>query len=90
MDESEIVSLPHVPTETVSAISSSGVSVVSLGESPASQQQKAQLTALLTEHQEIFSSLKGGTGKCTLIQHHVKTSDHPPLHQRAYWKLTDR
>lgn len=57
---------------------------MSLRESPASQQQKAQLTALLTEHQEIFSSSKGGTGKCTLIQHHIKTGEHPPLLQCAY------
>lgn len=82
VDESEIVSLPRVPTETVSAISSSDVPFVSLEESPASQQQKVQLAALLAEHQEIFSTSEGVTGKCTLIQHHIKTGDHPHHHHQ--------
>lgn len=79
VDESELVSLPQVPIETVSAISSTDVPFVSLEESLASRQHKAQLVALLAEHKEIFSMSKGVTGKCTLIRHHIKTSDHPPL-----------
>ena len=79
VDESEIVSLPQVLTETVSAISSSNVPFVSLEESPASQQQKAQLAALLADYREIFSTSKGGTGKGAGIQHHIKTGDHSPL-----------
>lgn len=84
VDESELVPLPQVPVETVSAISATQAPVVSLEESPASQQQKAQLAALLAEHKEIFSTAKGMTGKCTLIKHHIKTAGHPPLRQRAY------
>ena len=82
--ESDIVSLPQDSAVTASASPSCSVPVVSLKESPARQRQKAQLTALLVEHQEIFSAAGGRPGKCTLIQHPINTGNHPPLRQRAY------
>ena len=57
---------------------------MSLQESPASQPQKEQLAALLAEHQEVFNMTKGVAGKCTLINHCIKTGNHPPVRQRAY------
>ena len=84
VDNSDIVALPQVPPGTIPATSSNEVTSVSLDESPATRQQKRQLMALLEEHQEIFSTSKGGPGKCTLIQHRIETRDHPPMRQRAY------
>ena len=52
MDESELVSLPQVAVETVSAISQNELLPVSLEDMPASLQQKARLGALLVEHRE--------------------------------------
>lgn len=90
VDESEIVPLTHAPVKTVSAISSTELPLVSLQESPASQQQKEKIAALLAEHQEIFNMTKGVAGKCTLIKHSIKTGDHPPIRQRAYRASPDK
>lgn len=84
VDESEIAPLTHVPVETVSAVSATELPVVTLEESPANQSQKEQLAALVAEHREIFNTSKAVAGKCTLIQHCIKTGDHPPVRQRAY------
>lgn len=84
MEESELVSLPQTAVGAVSAISSDELPSVSLEDSPASQQQKVRLGALLAEHKEIFSTSKRVTGKCTLIRHHIETGNHAPLRQRAY------
>lgn len=83
MDQSEIVPLTCAPVNTVSTISSTQMPLVSLEESPASPQEKAQLAALLVEHQEIFNMSKRVAGKCTIIKHHIKTGIHPPIRQRA-------
>lgn len=97
MDESEIVPLTPAPGETASAVSATELPVVTLEESPASQSQKEQLAALVAEHREIFNTSKAVVGKCTLIQHRIKTGDHPPVRQRAYgapqkrrWRLIGR
>lgn len=84
VDESELVSLPQAAFETDSSSTATEGPIVSLEESSASSEQEVQLSALLAEHQEIFSTSKGASGKCPLIRHHIKTEDHPPLRQRAY------
>ena len=53
-----LVSLPQVAVETVSDVSPEEPLPVSLEDSPASQQQKVRLGALLVEHREIFSTSK--------------------------------
>lgn len=81
VDESEIVPLTRAVTKRVSTIASTELPLVSLQESPASQQQKEMIAALLEEHQEIFNMTKGMAGKCTLIKHSINTGNHPPIRQ---------
>lgn len=67
MNEAEIVPLTQALQEVVSVVSSTEQPVVSLDESLASQSQKEQLAALLTEYRGIFNMSRDVAGKCTLI-----------------------
>lgn len=57
---------------------------VSLDESPITAQQRAELSELLQKFSGVFNLSDRNTGRCTLIKHHIRTGDHPPVKQRAY------
>uniref|UniRef100_A0AAV2LHR9 Uncharacterized protein n=1 Tax=Knipowitschia caucasica TaxID=637954 RepID=A0AAV2LHR9_KNICA len=53
-------------------------------DSPVNERQRAELQELLSRFSNVFSTPDGNTGKCSLIQHHIRTGDNPPIKQRAY------
>uniref|UniRef100_A0AAV2MQ11 Reverse transcriptase n=1 Tax=Knipowitschia caucasica TaxID=637954 RepID=A0AAV2MQ11_KNICA len=53
-------------------------------DSPVNKRQRAELQELLSRFSNVFSTPDGNTGKCSLIQHHIRTGDNPPIKQRAY------
>ncbi|CAL9686084.1 unnamed protein product [Knipowitschia caucasica] len=53
-------------------------------DSPVNERQRAELQELLSRFSNVFSTPDVNTGKCSLIQHHIRTGDNPPIKQRAY------
>ena len=62
---------------------SATVTPVCLDESPITEQQRAELSALLGRFADTFNFSRGQRGTCTLVQHHIRTDSHP-IKQRAY------
>lgn len=60
---------------------------LSLRESPISTSDRAKLLSLLQEYSNIFNSSGQNTGKCMLIQHYIRTSEHACIKQWAYCAL---
>ena len=58
-----------------------------VADGPLSVDQGQQLQALLGKHQGVFSPARGGTGS---PKHHIQTSNHPPIKQRAYRTSSDK
>ncbi|KAG1936460.1 hypothetical protein F2P79_018511 [Pimephales promelas] len=57
---------------------------ISLSESPISEPDKEKLSSLLLEYIDIFNSAGQSRGKCTLVQHYIRTGEQAPIKCRAY------
>ncbi|KAG1940175.1 thy-1 membrane glycoprotein [Pimephales promelas] len=78
------VQLFHAPVGVAAATLSRVTPPVSLDESPISESERAALSALLLEYNDIFSSSKRNSSRCTLVKHHIRTGEQTPIKQRAY------
>ncbi|KAK7877355.1 hypothetical protein WMY93_031928 [Mugilogobius chulae] len=83
VQESDIVATP-LPSSSGKAGEASVDSSAMIGDSPISEEQKAQLLQLLSCFSDVFSPPDHNSGRCSLVKHHIRTGDHPPVKQRAY------
>ncbi|KAI4887649.1 hypothetical protein NFI96_026195 [Prochilodus magdalenae] len=87
VDESDLESLPSTTADLGAGVHPPSDPVtppVSLEGAPISSSQKAALSALLLRHKDVFNTCNRNTGKCTLVKHHIRTGNQPPIKQRAY------
>jgi len=63
---------------------------VTLEDSPITERQRAQLSKLLQRFSDVSSPTEENTGRYTLSKHHIKTGDHRPVKQRAYWASPEK
>ena len=81
VEEADITPLDH---HVEANQSSSNTPPVSLEGSCCTLEQRAELSALLQRFSAVFSLSGRNTGRCTLVKHHIRTGNHPPVKQRAY------
>ncbi|KAL0157406.1 hypothetical protein M9458_048652, partial [Cirrhinus mrigala] len=78
------VQLFQAPADVAAVTSASAAPPVSLDESPISDSEKAALSKLLLEFNDIFSSSKQNDGKCKLVKHYIRTGEQAPIKLRAH------